>query len=149
MATTSPVQPTDRLWLDLTVEPLDPAAALAFLSHERAGGTSIFVGTPRRWTGDVETPWLDYEAYVDMAVHRLDELASEAVRRWSPLRLVAHHRLGRVRPEEPSVVVGVACAHRAEAFEASRWLIDTIKSDVPIWKRDCVPDASPQHASWL
>ena len=149
METTSPVRLTETQWLDLTVEALDPARVLSFLAHERAGGTALFVGTPRLWTDAVETPWLDYESYLDMALGRLDELASVAVGRWSPLRLVAHHRLGCVRPKEASVIVGVACPHRAEAFEACRWLIDAIKSDLPIWKRDGVIGASPQDASWL
>ena len=149
MNPTRPDRPDESRWIDLTADPLDPAGVLSFLAHDGAGGNALFVGTPRLWTGEVVTPWLEYEAYPDMALRRLDELAAEAAQRWSPFRLAVHHRLGRVYPKEASVVVGVACAHRAEAFEACRWLLDTLKSDLPIWKHDGVPTASPQHATWL
>jgi molybdopterin synthase catalytic subunit len=107
-----------------------------FLRDERAGGLCVFVGTTRRWTGEVETARLSYEAYEAMAAAELARLAEDATSRWPILRCVALHRLGVVEVGEASVVVGVSCEHRDAAFEAARWLIDTLKAEVPIWKQD-------------
>ncbi len=125
-----------RVWTGLTSDPLDVGAVHAFLTDERAGGTCVFVGTSRRWTGDVETDLLTYEAYHGMAEAELAALARTAADRWGVVGVVALHRLGDVAPPQTSVVVGAACPHRAHAFEAARWLIDTLKASVPIWKTD-------------
>ena len=127
---------SETVWTELTHEPLAVGAAHEFLSDERAGGTCVFVGTSRRWTDGAETHALDYHAYEPMAAAGLASLASEAAERWQAVRVVVLHRLGVVAPPQASVVVGVACAHRAPAFEAARWIIDTLKAETPIWKRD-------------
>ncbi len=124
------------VWTELSRQPLAVAEAHAFLTDERAGGTCVFVGTSRRWTDGVETAALEYEAYEPMAQASLASLAGQALERWGAVRVVVLHRLGVVPLAEASVVVGVACAHRKEAFEAARWLIDTLKDSTPIWKRD-------------
>ena len=124
------------LWTALFDGPLPVDDVHAFLADDRAGGTCVFVGTSRRWTGTVETDLLTYEAYGPMAQAELDRLACEAAARWEAVRVAILHRTGAVPPPEASVVVGVACPHRAEAFEACRWLIDTLKEDVPIWKTE-------------
>lgn len=133
---------TGPAWTGLSADPLPVADAHAFLSDERAGGVCIFVGITRRWTDGVETDALDYQAYGPMADAELARLAETAQARWPIVRLVLLHRTGRVMPAEASVLVGVATPHRADAFEACRWLIDTLKADVPIWKRDSHPDGS-------
>jgi molybdopterin synthase catalytic subunit len=114
------------------------------LRTDTAGGLSLFVGTTRRWTGDNETVRLAYDAYAPMAAKTMHALADEAATRWSVLKVAVHHRLGEVPPPEASVVIGVACAHRAAAFEACRWLIDTLKAEVPIWKREHYADGSTE-----
>ena len=87
---------------------------------------------------------LAYDAYAPMAAKTMRELADEAAGRWPVLKVCLLHRLGEVPPPEASVVVGVACAHRAAAFEACRWLIDTLKAQVPIWKREHYADGSTE-----
>jgi len=139
---------SDR-WVEIAASPLPIADVHAFLADERAGGTAVFVGTTRRWTGDVETPWLDYDAYTPMAFDQLEALVTNAFIGWTLLKVVVLHRLGRVQPAEASVVIGVASAHRAEAFEACRWLIDSLKADVPIWKQEGVPSIAPRDSVWL
>ncbi|MEO0558473.1 MAG: molybdenum cofactor biosynthesis protein MoaE [Bacteroidota bacterium] len=139
---------SDR-WIEITARPLPLSDVHAFLADDRAGGTALFIGTTRRWTGDIETPWLDYDAYTPMALDQLDALVTNAFLGWTLQKAVLLHRLGRVHPTEPSVVVGVASAHRAEAFEACRWLIDTLKADVPIWKQEGVPSYAPRDSVWL
>lgn len=135
--------PSDRDWWSaLSEAPLDLGAVHAFLADERAGGTCVFVGTSRRWTDGVETALLTYEAYPAMAEAELARLALAASERWEAVKVAVLHRTGDVPPPEASVVVGVACPHRAEAFEAARWLIDTLKESVPIWKTEHAdPDA--------
>ena len=123
-------------WIGLAEDPLPFAKAHRFLIDERAGGVCVFTGVVRRWTDGVETPSLSYEAYEKMAQAELERLADGAESSWPVVRLVLLHRLGDVPAGEPSVLVGVACPHRAEAFEACRRLIDTLKADVPIWKSE-------------
>lgn len=129
------------MWTALTEAALDVPAVHAFLEDERAGGTAVFVGSSRRWTKGRETDLLSYEAYRPMAAAELSRLAEEAVRRWDVVRVALLHRLGDVPPPEASVVVGVSAPHRADAFAACRWLIDTLKRDVPIWKTEHEPSA--------
>ncbi len=127
-------KPSGSSWIGLAEDPLPLAEAHQFLLGESAGGVCLFTGVVRRWTGDVETPGLNYEAYATMAVAEMERLAADASTRWPVVRLVLLHRLGNVDAGEASVVVGLACPHRADAFEACRWLIDTLKTEVPIWK---------------
>ena len=135
----APPRPGAPLWTALSEGALPLADVHRFLEDERAGGTCVFVGTSRRWTGGVETDLLTYEAYAPMAEAELARLAREAAARWDAVRVAVLHRTGAVPPPEASVVVGVACAHRAPAFEACRWIIDTLKEDVPIWKTEHGP----------
>lgn len=89
---------------------------------------------------------LEYEAFEGMARRQLERLAVEAKKRWSAGRVAIVHRTGAVPPGAVSVMIAVACGHRAEAFEACRWLIDTLKSEVPIWKKDVFEDG---HVRWV
>ena len=130
--------------------PLEVGEAYAFLTTPDAGAVAVFVGTTRRWTvgGESgrgkETERLRYEAYAPMARAELARLAAEAQARWPVLRCWLTHRLGEVPVGEASVVVGVATAHRGDAFEACRWLIDTLKERVPIWKREVFADGAEE-----
>lgn len=126
----------EQLWILLTDNPLDTAAAADFLRDEGAGGLDLFLGTTRRWTGDRETEELEYEAYENMAVEEMKRLAGEASARWPVTKVVMHHRIGIVGITESSVIVGSSSPHRKDAFEATHFLIDTLKEDVPIWKRE-------------
>ena len=128
--------PVGPLWAGVGDAALPVDRVHAFLPHESVGGICLFLGTTRRWTGEAETEALDYDAYPPMAAQRLATLAETALARWDLYRVVALHRVGHVPVAEASVIVAAAAAHRAEAFEAARWLIDTLKTDVPIWKRE-------------
>lgn len=130
------------MWCALRTDPLPVGEASAFLAAPEAGGLSLFVGTTRRWTEGRETARLWYEAYEPMALAELGRLAAEAAERWPVARCCLLHRLGDVPVAEASVVVGVATPHRVEAFAACRWLIDTLKERVPIWKREAFADGT-------
>ena len=87
---------------------------------------------------------LAYEAYPEMALKKLAELEDEARRRWPVIELALVHRVGDLDLGEVSVVVAVSCPHRQQAFEACRWLIDTLKEVVPIWKKEIWADGNEE-----
>jgi molybdopterin synthase catalytic subunit len=131
-------------WIELSAGPIDVGSAVAFVSTPAAGGIDVFLGTTRAEThaDGRELVALDYEAYAEMAVKQMRELAGRARLRWPVVRLAMLHRTGRVGLAEPSVVIAVSTPHRADAFEACRWLIDALKAEVPVWKREVWADGS-------
>jgi molybdopterin synthase catalytic subunit len=128
----------------ITPEVLDPSEALGHVQDDRAGAIHLFVGTTRRWTEERETRRLRYDAYPDMALQQMERLLEEAGRRWTVLRGAIIHRTGIVEVGETSVLIAVATQHRAAAFEACRYLIDTLKEDVPIWKKEEYVDGTSE-----
>ena len=125
----------------LAEDPLDAAAIRAHLDRAplaECGGVSIFEGRTRL-ENDARHGLLvalDYEAYGSMALKQMGALVEEARQRWAIGAVVLVHRVGRVPVGEPSIIIGVACGHREESFAVCRWLIDTLKKDVPIWKKE-------------
>ncbi len=128
------------VWLLVTSEPLDVGALERSLRDPLAGGICVFVGTTRQVTGSEITEELRYEAFSEMALAQMEILAGQAREKWPVLRCALHHRTGTVGVEEASVAVGVSTPHRAEAFEASRFLIDRLKKVVPVWKKEVFAD---------
>jgi molybdopterin synthase catalytic subunit len=122
--------------IQLTHHPIDPALALAEVAHPDAGSNLLFLGTTRRWTGNVETTELHYECYEAMALSELNKLCQQATRRWELLGICIIHRLGPVPVGETSVAVAVSSPHRAASFEAGQWIIDRLKQVVPVWKQE-------------
>jgi molybdopterin synthase catalytic subunit len=116
--------------------PIDPASLLAAVADPAAGASVLFLGTTRNENAGRRVTRLEYEAFADMAVREMRQLARLARRRW-PLRAVAMvHRIGVVPVGDASVGIAVSAAHRAEAFDACHWLIDRLKEIVPIWKKE-------------
>lgn len=132
----------DTMWVAVTSEVLDTGAAISFLHTPDAGGIDLFIGTTRQWTHGRETTELAYESYSEMAIQEMERLAARARARWPVLKICILHRVGTVPIAQASVVVGVATPHRADAFEACRFLIDTLKEDVPIWKFETYADGT-------
>jgi molybdopterin synthase catalytic subunit len=122
--------------IEITESPIDHAAVTERVRSNLAGAVCTFLGTVREITGDRRTVALSYEAYPEMALKKLAELEGEARRRWPVIDLALVHRVGELDLGEVSVVVAVSCPHRGESFEACRWLIDTLKDVVPIWKKE-------------
>jgi len=122
--------------IEITGSPIDYAAVTERVRSPRAGAVCTFLGTVREFTGDQRTVALAYEAYAEMALKKMAELEEQARRRWPIIELALVHRVGDLELGEVSVVVAVSCPHRQESFEACRWLIDTLKEVVPIWKKE-------------
>ena len=104
------------------------------------GAVCVFDGIVRDNTRGRKTLYLDYEAYREMALEQMRGLAAEAVTKFGVRDVTLVHRLGRLTVGETSVLIVVASAHRGPAFEACRWLIDTLKKTVPIWKKETFAD---------
>jgi molybdopterin synthase catalytic subunit len=128
----------------LTHSSIDANALLQQACNADAGAVVLFLGTTRELTDGRRTVTLDYEAYDAMAEKKLAELEAEARRRWPLVECLIVHRLGRVPLAEASVAIVVSTPHRADAFAAGQWLIDTLKNDVPIWKREHWADGTSE-----
>jgi molybdopterin converting factor subunit 1 len=114
----------------VTGEPLSIDSLTELVSDPRAGAIVTFTGVTR------EIPALQYEAYVEMAQRKLAQIANAAVTRHGLCAAAVEHRIGEVALSEPSVLVAVSAPHRGEAFAGAREIIDTLKAQAPIWKRD-------------
>jgi molybdopterin synthase catalytic subunit len=124
----------------LTRSPIDSASLVAAAKQVTDGAVVVFDGIVRNHSRGRQTLHLDYEAYEEMAAKQIDALAREAISRFAVRHVTLVHRLGKLQIGETSVLIVVASAHRAQAFEASRWLIDTLKKTVPIWKKETFVD---------
>jgi len=136
----------------ISEDPLDINAAIAAASAENLGGIAVFIGTVRASASvDVNSTKpvmrLDYEAHPELAHARLKEIAEDAASKWDVQKVVAIHRTGSCNLGDPTVVVACGSPHRRDALEACRWIIDTIKSEVPIWKREVYADAG--GSAWV
>jgi molybdopterin synthase catalytic subunit len=130
--------PAGDTWVGLTREPLPTATAAEWAVRPDCGALVVFAGTARDHApGRPGVTGLEYEAYEELVVPRLVSIVDEARSRWPAIgRMAIIHRVGEVAIGEASVVVAVSSPHRPEAFEASRFAIEALKSSVPIWKRE-------------
>jgi MoaE-MoaD fusion protein len=126
----------------LTRDAIPADAIVAAAKQGSDGAVVVFDGIVRDNTRGRRTLYLDYEAYEEMAVNQISELARQAVLRFGVRGVTLVHRLGRLEIGETSVLIVVASAHRGAAFDACRWLIDTLKKTVPIWKKERFEDGA-------
>ena len=127
----------------LVDHPIDLTALLGTSPHD--GAACLFVGVVRNENAGRQVERLEYEAYEEMAVPLMKEIAAETKRRFPVTEVRLVHRVGRLAIGETSVAVAVASPHRAEAFEACRFAIDELKDTVPIWKKEYYADGT----AWL
>lgn len=126
----------------LTSEPIETHNLVEAAKRGPDGAVVVFDGIVRDNSRGRQTLYLDYEAYEEMARRQINELALDAISRFGIRHVTLVHRLGRLAVGETSVLIVVASAHRAQAFDACRWLIDTLKKTVPIWKKETFADGS-------
>ena len=126
--------------------PIDSCALLSEIASVRNGATVIFVGTVRDTNDGAPVSGLDYSSYTGMAEKELAAIVLEAAERWDTSDIVVEHRIGTLELGEASVAIAVAHPHRAEAYEASRYVIEELKKRLPIWKREHYADG---RSEWV
>ena len=131
-----------RRYSSIVREKINTQAVLAKLKQPSDGAAVIFEGVVRDNTRGRRTLYLGYEAYEEMALKQMDALAGQALQQFEIRDAAIVHRLGRLEIGETSVLIVVASSHRAAAFDACRWLIDTLKRTVPIWKKEYFEDGA-------
>ena len=126
----------------ITRGPISTASVTDRIKHGEDGAIAVFEGIVRNQTRGRKTLYLDYESYENMASQQMETLAEQALKDFKIRDVAIVHRLGRLQIGEISVLIVVASAHRAAAFDACRWLIDTLKRTVPIWKKEYFDDGA-------
>ncbi|QNI33634.1 molybdenum cofactor biosynthesis protein MoaE [Alloacidobacterium dinghuense] len=129
-------------YIALVREPIQAEALVAQLKQGEDGAVVVFDGIVRNNSRGRRTLYLVYESYEEMALKQMRELAAEASQGFAIRDVLLVHRLGKLEVGETSVLLAVASAHRAAAFDACRWLIDTLKKTVPIWKKEHFEDGA-------
>lgn len=122
--------------------PLSLSEGYDFVLDESCGGINAFVGTVRRWNKGEEITHLDFECYEPMAISELKKIATKAEELFGTQRISIHHRIGKVATKEIAVIIVVSCKHRKASFQACEYIIDNLKKDVPIWKKEHLLDGS-------
>ncbi len=123
-------------------DPINTQGVTEGIRRGEDGAVVAFEGVVRNQTRGRRTLYLDYEAYEEMAQQQMENLAEQALKQFQVREVALVHRLGRLEIGETSVLIVVASAHRGAAFDACRWLIDTLKRTVPIWKKECFEDGA-------
>jgi molybdopterin synthase catalytic subunit len=126
--------------IQLTREPLNRDALIASVADPAVGGIVVFEGVVRNHARGKQIRYLEYDVYPEMAEQQMRMIVAEAQQRWAVEHVAIAHRFGRIEIGEASVIIVVATPHRAEAFEACRYIIDTLKTTVPIWKKEVATD---------
>lgn len=122
----------------ISEHPIDVEMLLANVKDDSAGATVLFLGTVRNHNDDYAVSGIYYEAYIRMAEGAMVKIEAESVKKWNLKKFAVAHRIGNLKIGEVSVAIAVSSEHRAEAFDAGRYAIDRIKSEVPIWKRETI-----------
>jgi molybdopterin synthase catalytic subunit len=126
----------------LVREKIETQKVVDAVKHAEDGAVGVFEGIVRNHSRGRRTLYLEYEAYEEMALRQVQALIDEAKKKFTIRDAIIIHRLGRLEIGETSVLIVVASAHRAAAFDACRWLIDTLKQQVPIWKKEFFEDGA-------
>ncbi|WP_339062001.1 molybdopterin converting factor subunit 1 [Tepidibacillus marianensis] len=135
-----PVSGGEEPLFEVTSEPLSADRLIAKVSNPYAGAILTFVGTVREFTHGKQTVFLEYEAYPEMAIKKMEEIANEIQEKWSGTKVAMSHRVGKLAIEEISVIITVATPHRDAGFEAGRYAIERLKQIVPVWKKEIWED---------
>jgi molybdopterin synthase catalytic subunit len=126
--------------LKISDKALDIKSCIDKVMSPECGGIDVFIGTVRNETKGKRVLRLEFETYEVMALYEMNKIAEQAVEKWQVQHIVIHHRKGVLQVGEIPVVIVVAAAHRGAAFDACRYIIDTLKQTVPIWKKEVFED---------
>lgn len=126
--------------IKISGETLDISSCITWVMAEECGGINIFIGTVRKETKGKTVIQLEFEAYETMALSEMHKIAKMVFKDYQVDKVLIHHRTGILFPGEVPVVIAVSAAHRDAAFTACRYIIDTLKQTVPIWKKEVFED---------
>jgi len=126
--------------IKLSVSTLNVQECVDWVMSPETGGIDIFIGTVRNATKGKAVMRLAFEAYDKMAIAEMEKIAQQTLAKWPVQKVLIHHRTGVLQIGEVPVIVAVSAAHRDAAFEACRYIIDTLKQNVPIWKKEIFDD---------
>ena len=126
--------------LKISDKPLNIQSCIDWVMTPQCGGIDVFIGTVREATKGKTVVRLEFEAYEKMALKEMKKIAEEALQKWNVQKISIHHRTGVLKIGEIPVVIAVSAAHRDAAFDACRYIIDTLKKTVPIWKKEIFED---------
>jgi molybdopterin synthase catalytic subunit len=129
-----------QIEIRISPETLNVQACIEWVMLPESGGIDVFIGTVRNATKDKAVLQLEFEAYEKMALAKMEKIAAQALEKWPVQKLLIHHRTGVLEVGEVPVIIAVSAAHRDAAFEACRYVIDTLKQTVPIWKKEIFED---------
>jgi molybdopterin synthase catalytic subunit len=126
--------------IQISSAPLNIPSCIEWAMDPQCGGIDVFIGTVRANTKQKKVVRLEFEAYEKMALSEMNRIAQEVFQKFSVLKILIHHRTGILQVGDVPVVIVVAAAHRDVAFDACRYAIDTLKQNVPIWKKEIFED---------
>jgi molybdopterin synthase catalytic subunit len=126
--------------IEIHTEPLNIQACIDWIMSPQSGGIDVFIGTVRDATKGRPVMRLEFEAYNQMAINEMHKIAKQTYGKWPVQKVLIHHRTGVLQVGEVPVIIAVSAAHRDAAFEACRYIIDTLKQTVPIWKKEFFED---------
>ncbi|AMR33058.1 molybdenum cofactor biosynthesis protein MoaE [Mucilaginibacter sp. PAMC 26640] len=126
--------------IEIHTEPLNIQSCIDWIMSPQSGGIDVFIGTVRDATKGKPVVQLEFEAYNQMAINEMRKISEQAFIRWPVQKILIHHRTGVLQIGEVPVVIAVSAAHRDAAFDACRYVIDTLKQTVPIWKKEIFED---------
>ena len=126
--------------IQILSSPLNIQSTIDWIMSPESGGIDVFIGTVRNATKGKKVIRLEFEAYEPMAIAEMEKIAKQAFEKWPVQKILIHHRTGILEVGEVPVVIAVSAAHRAAAFNACRYIIDTLKQTVPIWKKEFFED---------
>jgi len=135
----------DEFLIRITTNHLSLQEVMHELEDNSAGALSIFMGNVRKRGMFGNVSGIYYEAYSEMAEEKMREIENEAQTKWGIKKLVAIHRIGNLKVGETSIIIGVSSEHRYEAFEACKYIINNVKTRVPIWKKEI----SEESQKWI
>jgi len=126
--------------INISAQPLNIIACIDWAMDDQSGGIDVFIGTVRNATKGKKVLRLEFEAYEKMAIQEMTKIADMVLAKWPVHKILIHHRVGSLDVGEVPVIIVVSAAHRAAAFDACRYAIDTLKETVPIWKKEVFED---------
>ena len=122
--------------IEIHQETLNIQSCIDWIMSPESGGIDVFIGTVRNATKGKTVLKLEFEAYNQMAINEMNKISQQAFDKWPVQKVLIHHRTGTLQVGEIPVIIAVSAAHRDAAFDACRYIIDTLKQTVPIWKKE-------------